>query len=527
VTIASRTAGGVRATRAMVASSPPMASEAGVAVLREGGTAADACVAMDAVLHVTEPTSTGLGGDAFALHYEGATGRVTSLNGSGRAPAALTADALRAAPPPSHGLWVTVPGCASGWAELARRHGTMPLSRLLAPAIGLAEKGFAVGEVTAAIWERGVTQLQSDELTIKGRAPAAGETFRNPGLARVLEAIAEGGASAFYEGAIASAIANAVQKAGGVMTTADLAAHEPTWDEPISATYRGARLWECPPNGQGLVALLALGVLEGFELGDPDDPRRWHLEIEALRLAFADARWWVSDPATDPAPLHELLSKEYASRRRALVNEERSTLDPERGSPTRRTGTVYHCAVDERGNACSMVSSHFIGFGTGVVPPGLGFVLHNRALGFSLEDGHPNSIAPGKRPYNTITPALLTTDGGALRGPLGVMGGFRQPQGQVQLVASLVDDGANPQEALDRPRFFLDAADARGIVKLERGASQFVIDGLRARGHEVEADIPSRGRAMFGRGQIILRDGAGGLVGGSDRRADGCALGIS
>ena len=511
----------------MVASSQPLASEAGVAVLREGGTAADACVAMDAVLHVTEPTSTGLGGDAFALHYDGATGRVTSLNASGRAPAALTAEALRAAPPPSHGLWVTVPGCASGWAELARRHGSMPLARLLAPAIGLAERGFEVGGVTAAIWARGLPQLQSEELTIGGRAPGAGETFRNPGLARVLRAIAEGGAEAFYGGAIALAIANAVQGAGGVLTTADLASHEATWDEPISASYRGARLWECPPNGQGLVALLALGVLEGFELGDPDDPRRWHLEIEALRLAFADARWWVGDPATDPAPIHQLLSREYLAGRRALVNEERATLDPARGSPTRRTGTVYHCAVDELGNACSMVSSHFVGFGTGVVPAGLGFVLHNRALGFALDEGHPNSIAPGKRPYNTITPALLTTEAGELRGTLGVMGGFMQPQGQVQLVTALVDDDAGPQQALDRPRFFLDAADSRGIVKLERGVSQFVIDGLRARGHEVEADIPSYGRAMFGRGQIILRDGKGELIGGSDRRADGCALGIS
>jgi gamma-glutamyltranspeptidase/glutathione hydrolase len=403
----------------------------------------------------------------------------------------------------------------------------MPLSRLLAPAIRLAEEGFAVGAVTAAIWGRGVSQLRSDELTIGGRAPEAGESFRNPGLGRVLRAIAEGGAGAFYTGAIALAIATAVQNAGGVMTTADLAAHVPTWDEPISATYRGARLWQCPPNGQGIVALLALGVLEGFELGDPDDPRRWHLEIEALRLAFADARWWVSDPATNPPPLDALLSTEYAAGRRALIDERRATLDVRRGSPTRRGGTVYHCAVDARGNACSMVSSHFIGFGTGVVPRGLGFVLHNRALGFSLDEESPNSIAPGKRPYNTITPALLTTDDGTLRGPLGVMGGYMQPQGQVQLVTTLVDDDASPQAALDRPRFYLDAADAGGGVKLERGVPRSIVDGLRDRGHPIEADVPSYGRAMFGRGQIILRDGEGGLVGGSDRRADGCAVGIS
>lgn len=521
--------GDVRAARGMVASSQRLASEAGAAVLREGGTAADACVAMDAVLHVTEPTSTGLGGDAFALHYEGATGRVTSLNASGRAPAALSPDLLRDTKlPPSHGLWVTVPGCCSGWAELARRHGTMPLARLLAPAIRLAEEGFAVGAVTAAIWGRGVSQLQSDELTIGGRAPEAGETFRNPGLGRVLRAIAEGGADAFYRGAIAERIATAVRDAGGVMTPADLASHASTWDEPISATYRGARVWECPPNCQGIVALLALGVLENFELGgDPDDPRRWHLEIEALRLAFADARWWVSDPATNPAPLTDLLSKEYAAERRRLLDEGGATLDPRRGSPTRRGGTVYHCAVDERGNACSMVSSHFIGFGTGVVPRGLGFVLHNRALGFSLDPENPNSIAPGKRPYNTITPALLTDDDGRLRGPLGVMGGYMQPQGHVQLVTALVDDRVGPQEALDRPRFYIDAGAAGGGVKLERGTPERIVAGLRALGHPVEADVPSWGRAMFGRGQIILRAGRGELVGGSDGRADGCAIGIS
>ena len=518
----------------MVASSQRLASAAGAQVLREGGTAADACVAMDAVLHVTEPTSTGLGGDAFALYFEGATGRVTALNASGRAPRALTLDRLRDAgpdgPPPSHGLWVTVPGCCAGWVDLAARHGSMPIARLLAPAITLAEAGFAVGPVTAAIWSRGLAQLQSDELTIGGRAPAAGERFRNPGLARTLRLIAEGGAAAFYGGGIAAAIADAAQGAGGVMTRADLASHASTWDEPIATTYRGARLWQCPPNGQGLAALLALRLLDGFALGPADDPRRWHLEIEALRLAFADARWWVSDPAGRPAagvpPVEALLSEEYAAARRGLIDPERATLDPRRGSPPHRGGTVYHCAVDARGNACSMVSSHFIGFGSGVVPTGLGFVLHNRALGFALDPAHPNAVAPGKRPYHTIMPALLTHADGTLRGPLGVMGGYMQPQGQVQLLTALLDDGLTPQEALDRPRFFLDAGGPGGIVKLEEGVPANVVAGLRARGHEIEAGIPSYGRALFGRGQIILRWADGTVRGGSDARADGCAVGV-
>jgi len=522
------------AARAMVASSQRLASEAGAEILRAGGTAADACVAMDAVLHVTEPTSTGLGGDAFALYFEAATGHVTALNASGHAPAALTVDRLLAegpaGPPSSHGLWVTVPGCCAGWFDLVARHGSMPVAHLLAPAIALAEEGFAVGEVTAAVWERGLPQLRSVDLTVGGRAPRPGERFRNPGLARTLRLVAAGGAGAFYRGAVAQAIVEAVARAGGVLTGDDLAAHASTWDEPISSTYRGVRVWECPPNGQGITALLALNVLEGFELGAPDDPRRWHLLIEALRLAFADARWWVRDPraaSDDSGVVDALLSKAYAAERRGLVSAERATLDPRRGAPTTRGGTVYHCAVDARGDACSMVSSHFMGFGTGVVPNGCGFVLHNRALGFALDPTHPNVAAPGKRPYHTITPALLTRDDdGTLWGPLGVMGGFMQPQGHVQVVTALVDDGADPQAALDRPRFYLDAADAGGLVRLEEGTPERIVEGLRARGHALEAGVPSFARALFGRGQVILRARDGTLRGGSDRRADGCAVGV-
>jgi gamma-glutamyltranspeptidase/glutathione hydrolase len=521
----------VRASRALVASSQRLASEAGVQVLNEGGTAADACVAMDAVLHVTEPTSTGLGGDAFALYFEAATGRVTALNASGRAPDALTLGQLRAAgphgPPPSHGLWITVPGCCAGWFDLAARHGSMPVARLLAPAIRLADEGFPVGPVTAAVWGRGLAQLRSRELTIGGRAPQAGETFRNPGLARTLRRIGEDGRQAFYRGEIAAAIVRAVQGAGGVMTRADLAAHASGWDEPISTTYRGVRVWQCPPNGQGVAALLALNVLEGFGLGAPDDPGRWHLLIESLRLAFADARWWVGDPRLVAPPVDALLSKAYAAERRALVDPARATLDPRRGAPAARTGTVYHCAVDARGNACSMVSSHFMGFGTGVVPEGLGFVLHNRGLGFALDPAHPNAAAPGKRPYHTITPGLLTRADGTLWGPFGVMGGFMQPQGHVQVVTALVDDGADPQAALDRPRFSLDVGEAGGVVQLEEGVPEGVVAGLRARGHELVAGVPSFGRALFGRGQVILREPGGALTGGSDRRADGCAMAAS
>ena len=520
--------GNVRAgvpARAMVASSQRLASQTGKRILEEGGTAADACVAMDAVLHVTEPTSTGLGGDAFVLYFDAASGRITALNGSGRAPNALTLDRLRGAQQaPAHGLSITVPGCCAAWFDLVERYGTKPMAKLLAPAIAIAEEGFEVGPVTAAVWARGLVQLQSDELKLDGRAPRAGERFRNPGLARTLRRVSTSGTRGFYEGETADAILAAVREAGGVMTLGDLVAHKSSWDEAISVPYRGARIWECPPNSQGIAALLALSVLDGLSLGAPDDAQRWHLLIEAMRLGFADARWWVSDPRATEVPTHGLLSDKYVAERRAMVDPARATLDARHGAPDRRGGTVYHCAVDRHGNACSMASSHFMGFGTGVVPAGCGFVLHNRALGFSLDPSHPNVVAPGKRPYHTVAPAMLTRGDGSLWGPLGVMGGFMQPQGHVQVVTALVDDKAQPQDALDRPRFYIDSGEAGGVVQLEEGVSDGVVEGLRVRGHPINPGVPSFGRAMFGRGQVILRERDGTLVGGSDRRADGCAL---
>jgi gamma-glutamyltranspeptidase/glutathione hydrolase len=514
--------------RAMVASSQRYASEAGIRVLEEGGTAADACVAMDAVLHVTEPASTGLGGDAFALYYEAASGRISALNASGRAPNALTLDRVLAEhPSPMHGLWVTVPGCCAGWFDLIERHGTMRMARLLAPAIALAEDGFEVGAVAAAVWGRGLPQLQSDALKIDGRAPRAGERFRNPDLARTLRRLSSRGPADFYEEETATILVAAVRQAGGVLELEDLEAHKSTWDEPVSVAYRDARLWECPPNSQGIAALLALGVLDGFSLGAPDDAQRWHLMIEAMRVAFADVRHWVSDPASSKMLTPSLLAKAYLEKRRALIDVDRATLDVQHGTPQRRGGTVYHCAVDAHGNACSMASSHFMGFGTGIVPAGCGFVLHNRGVGFSLDPSHPNVVAPGKRPYHTVAPAMLTRPDGSLWGPVGVMGGFMQPQGHVQVVTALVDDSASPQDALDRARFCIDSGEAGGVVQLEEGVPASVIDGLSARGHSINSDVPSFGRAMFGRGQVILRAGDGTLTGGSDRRADGCALGVA
>jgi gamma-glutamyltranspeptidase/glutathione hydrolase len=518
----------------MVATSQRPASEAGVRILREGGNAADAAVAAAATLNLTEPMSTGIGGDMFALFYEAASGRVTAINGSGRAPAALTLDLLRREGvrdlPPYHAHTVTVPGACAGWCDLIARHGSMPMSRVLAPAIELAEAGFPVASGAAHFWAGGLGQLRSSpggrELLIDGRAPRAGETFRNPGLARTFRAVARGGKDAYYRGEIARAVADAVRKAGGVLSPEDLAAHESTWVEPISTTYRGLRVWECPPNGQGITALIALNILEGFELRgqDPLGPDRWHLLIEAMRLAFADTRWYVADPQVSRVPAAELLSKDYAARRRALLDPKKAAADVRRGAPVAGSDTVYFCVVDGRGNACSFINSNYMGFGTGLVPSGWGFTLQNRGHCFSLDPAHPNALAPRKRPYHTIIPGMLTRPDGSLYAPFGVMGGFMQPQGHVQVVVGLVDDGLDPQPALDRPRFCLQPVDGPGRVALETGLPAATAEELGRRGHAVAPGVSGYGRALFGRGQIIRRDADGRLVGGSDARADGCAL---
>ena len=517
-----------KTTGGMVASSQRFASEAGARVLRDGGTAADACVAMDAVLHVTEPASTSLGGDMFALYFDARTSRITALNASGRAPQARqlgdVARDERGLIPSLHGDAITVPGVCAGWFDLIARHGSMAVGQLLEAAIDIAESGFAVASVAAAVWERNLTQLQTPELTIDGRSPRAGETFRNPGLATVLRLIGRDGPDAFYRGQIAERIASAVRAAGGAMTVADLAAHTSTWEDPISVGYRGVHVWECPPNGQGLAALLALAMLDGLSLGPAGSVERTHVQIEALRLGFADARWYVADPAVSPAPVSELLSPEYIAMRRARIDPERVATDVTRGSSVGIPGTVYHCAVDAEGNACSVVSSTFASFGSGIVPPGLGFTLQNRGCGFVLDPRHPNVFAPGKRPYHTIIPGMLTRSDGTLWGPFGVMGGPMQPQGHLQVACALIDDGAAPQDALDRPRFFIEPEIDGGRVNLEAGTSSTVADGLRERGHEIVVGPDTRGRSTFGRGQVILRQADGSLAGGSDRRADGCVL---
>ena len=518
-----------------VATSQPLATAAGLSILAAGSNAADAAVATAAALNVTEPTSTGIGGDMFALYYDAKTKQVTALNGSGRAPSALSLERLQKENikelPPFHPYTITVPGACAGWFDLIEKHGTLPMSQILAPAINLAENGFPVAPITAHFWERGAgrqlaSALNGHELTIDGRAPKAGEIFSNKGLARTFRKIAQDGKKAYYEGEIAESIAQVIQQSGGCLTTADLAAHHSTWDEPISVNYRGYRIWECPPNGQGLAALLALNLLEGFDLASlaPLSTRRLHLQIEAMRLAFADARWYVSDPAFSSIPLNELLSKAYSDERRKLINMKKATLDQIHGTPIKSSGTVYFSVVDKDGNACSFIISNYMGFGTGIVPQGWGFTLQNRGHNFNLEADHPNSLQPNKRPYHTIIPAMATREeDGSLYASYGVMGGFMQPQGHMQVACALIDDGMDPQTALDMPRFCIEPSEDGGFASLEEGIPDKTIAALARRGHPTRK-ISGWERALFGRGQVIVREISGVLVAGSDSRADGCAM---
>jgi gamma-glutamyltranspeptidase/glutathione hydrolase len=404
----------------------------------------------------------------------------------------------------------------------------MPLARVLEPAIAYARDGFPVSEVIALTWQRAGEKLRrlpsGAELLPGGRAPRAGEVVCLPELAGTLQAIAEGGAEAFYRGEVGRRLAAFVQGQGGRLAESDLAAHRSTWDTPISVGYRGLRVWECPPNGQGLAALLALGIAEGFELALEDEGDRWHLLIEAMRLGFADARQWVADPAFAELPLAELLSPQYLAERRRLVDRRQAAVDPRSGVPLPGSDTVYLSVVDGQGNACSFINSLYYGFGSGLVVPGTGVALQNRGALFSLEPAHPNRLEPGKRPYHTIIPAMVT-QGGALWASYGVMGGFMQPQGHLQVLVNLVDLGLSPQDALNAWRFCLLDGEPAGRVAVEAEAGAALIQGLQAKGHDV---VPVTGldRLIFGAGQVIRRDAASGvLTAGSEPRRDGCAVG--
>lgn len=526
----------VYGTKGMVASSQPLASMAGIKILQQGGNAADAAVAVAAALNMAEPTSTGIGGDMFCIYFDNSKKNVKGLNASGRAPAALSIEKLAEEGitgniPSTSPHSVTVPGAAAGWVDTVERFGTMTMSEVLTPAIEMGEKGFPVSPLTARGWDRGIPKLRSgphgDEMLLNGRAPKAGEIMKNPTLAKTFRTVAEHGKVGFYEGRIADAIVKVLGDMGAVLTVDDLKNHYNTYPDPISVNYNGVDVYEIPPNGQGITALMALNILEEYDFSKIPHSSVEHLHtmIEAMRISFADTRWYVADPDVVDVPIKEMISKEYAKERRKLIDPIKATVDVQKGSPFTNSDTVYFCTADGEGNACSFINSNYAGFGTGIIPKGCGFTLQNRGSNFNLEPQHPNALAPNKRPYHTIIPGMAVKDG-ELYAPFGVMGGFMQPQGHAQVIINMVDYGMNPQEALDAPRFNIGSGTSGGKVNLEEGIKLDVMSTLAMMGHEV---IPRSGygRGFFGRGQIIRRDPKSGvLTGGSDPRADGQAIGL-
>jgi gamma-glutamyltranspeptidase/glutathione hydrolase len=524
----------VRASHGMVATSQPLASQVGLDVLRRGGNAVDAAIAMAAVLNVTEPNMTGVGGDAFMMVYSSKTKKLEGLNASGRAPRALSLEHFTSrtiASMPTIGMEpVTVPGAFDGWVTLLDKHGTMKLAELMAPAIELAENGFPVMEKIAADWDSEVPRLKlnaaaASTFLVNGGAPLPGAIFVQKNLARTLRTLARGGRDAFYRGEIARAIVDYCQKNGGFLTMEDFAAQKSEWVEPISTTYRGLTVYEMPPNGQGLTALLLLNMLEGIDLKSmrTDPESYYHTLIEATKIAFADRNRHIADPAFAKVPVKELLAKDYAAKRRALIDPQRAIDVPAYGDVRMGSDTTYFTVIDKDRNAVSFINSIFFNFGSAVVAGDTGIVLQNRGAGFSLEPGHPNRLEPGKRPFHTIIPAMVFRDGRLLMS-YGVMGGDIQPQGHAQVLVNLIERGLNLQQSIDAPR--VRYISGRGVM-MEEGLTLPVIDALVRRGHE--RILPPPGvmhRALMGGGQAIMIDlTTGALLGASDVRKDGMALG--
>ena len=520
----------VIAQNGMVATSQPLAAMAGLRILMDGGNAVDAAVATAATLNVVEPGSTGVGGDVFALVWMSNEKKVRALNASGRAPAAASLHELR-----GQGLTsindqspyaITVPGAVSGWQAALQRYGTMSLSDVLKPAVQYASEGYPVSEVISTQWAAGAPRLQAqpsgNQLLIGGRAPRAGEVVRLPELARTLQAIAEGGADAFYNGPLADQVSDFVQRQGGWLSADDMANHRATWEEPIHTDYRGARCWECPPNTQGAHVLMALNLAEGFDFKSTgfQSADTYHYLIECIRLAFADGLYHITDPANMTVGTSALLDKSYAGRRRKLIKPDRAMDAVTTGLPPSKGDTVYVSCVDSQGNACSFINSVYTGFGTGLVVPGTGIALQSRGASFSLEPGDPNALEPNKRPFHTLIPGMVTRDD-ELWLSYGVMGTVQQAQGHLQVLVNMIDFGLSPQEALDAPRFSVRVGEGVGLENLVPSG---VARKLEDMGHNIMVRAPHG--IFFGGGQIIERDHATGVLrGASEPRLDGCAIG--
>jgi gamma-glutamyltranspeptidase/glutathione hydrolase len=514
----------VYAKNGVVATSQPLAAAAGLETLRRGGNAIDAAVATAAALTVLEPTSNGIGGDAFALVWT--EGNLYGLNGSGPAPWGLTPDGVESQgwqEMPTYGwLPVTVPGAPAAWAALVQRWGKLPLTQVLEPAIRYAEEGYPLSPVLSTSWShavrRGSERWEGDlfhewfrVFAPEGRAPRVGEVWRSVDHARTLRAIAETGATAFYQGELAERIDAHARATGGVLRGEDLADYQPEWVQPISIDYRGYEVWEIPPNGQGLVALLALSLLseEGFH--GREQIQTYHRQMEAIKLAFAIGQETITDPRKMTRSVEALLSPDFIRQQRTRLGERANVY---RGVKPDAGGTVYVATADGEGNMVSFIQSNYMGFGSGIVVPGTGIALQNRGHTFSLNPDHVNVLEPGKRTYHTIIPGFLTRSGQAV-GPFGVMGGFMQPQGHLQVISNLVDFHLNPQSALDAPRWCWTEGKT---IEVERGVPEWIIQGLLERGHDIRVATDS---GLFGRGQMICRDAAGVFAAGTEPRTDG------
>ncbi|MCI8440926.1 MAG: gamma-glutamyltransferase family protein [Provencibacterium sp.] len=514
------------ARRGMVCTSQPLAAQAGLDVLRQGGNAIDAAVAAAACMTVLEPVSNSLGSDCFAIVFSG--GQLYGLNGSGPSPAALSLCSLLQAGyrkmPQKGWLPVMVPGAPQAWAQLQQRFGCLPLSRLLEPAAAYAEEGFPVSPVISRLWERAVqSALKSPPenspgfqewlrvFAPQGRAPRAGEIWSSPAHAATLRELGETGCESLYRGRLAEEIDRFSRRTGGTLRADDLKDFSAEWVSPIHADYRGYTVWELPPNGHGLTALMALQILEGFSLSEREDVETVHRQIEAMKLALTDGMRYIADPRFMKARVEELLSPAYIARRRALIGSR--ALLPQAGDPF-CGGTIYLCTADREGNMVSLIQSSYLDFGAHLVVPGTGIALNNRGCNFSLNPQMENCAGPGKRSYHTIIPGFLTKDGQPL-GPFGVMGAFMQPQGHLQLISNLIDFQMNPQEALDAPRW--QWTQGREIM-LEPGFPQAVARQLSERGHLITTAADS---LSFGRGQLIVRGENGVLAGATEPRTDG------
>ena len=517
----------VHAKRGMVCTSQPLASQAGLTILQQGGNAIDAAIATAICQTIVEPTNNGLGSDCFALVWTG--GKLHGLNGSGYAPQRLTPEAVAASGAtekmPLRG-WeaVTVPGAPSAWAELHKRFGRLPFAKLFEPAIYYAEQGYPVSPIVARFWQEGIDALTpyknnpaiapwfaTFDVHGNGVAPQTGEMVKLPDHAKTLRILADSYCESYYRGELAQKLVEFSDKTGGYLSLEDLADYRAEWVEPVHINYHGYDVWEMPPNGHGITALMALNILKDMEIGAKDTGDTFHKQIEAMKLAFADGMHYIADPRYMQTRVEELLSEAYAAQRRALISE--TALEPTHGKPF-CGGTVYLCTADGEGNMVSFIQSNYKDFGSGIVLPGYGINLNDRGAGFSLDPELDDYLAPRKKPYHTIIPGFLTHEGEAV-GPFGVMGAYMQPQGHVQVIMNTVDWLLNPQSALDAPRWQWIAGKE---IWLESSVAPEIVEDLRRRGHEVRV---LEDDTTFGRGEIIWRDSNGVLAGATEPRADG------